>query len=164
MAEINETQIAWIIGACNQIDARVQMNMETRKLWQRQMAGFTFEQVKDACDRFYDRPWNKDYPRPVIDPASLRREILEHLSRETARGDALTASEWKRPSHKWRDRNPEKWDQMVRAGRDAHREDLQRRGIPLKSWQHLDTLHGPHGPQDKITPKRGPLARSHDDH
>lgn len=93
MSTITEEQMKWVIGTCNQIDPRTQMNMPTLDLWVKNLSAFTLAQVQDACDRFYSRPWNSPTPKPVIDPANLRRDIRAEAERESARDAALEAPE-----------------------------------------------------------------------
>ncbi|MGL3805868.1 hypothetical protein ACSYDW_07185 [Paeniglutamicibacter sp. R2-26] len=119
----------------NGIDPRIQMTAPNAQLWGRVVGDKTALEVTVATQVYYERPRLNGREHPPIDPATIKRIIFDEDNRAQAMANAQTAIPFKRPTGTWRDRNPGLWDQLYAKGRDEHRADLQRRGIPLQPHQ-----------------------------
>lgn len=129
-------ECAAIMTYANQIDARIQLNDPTLDAWWAAMEHIGFKAAQWGIADYYGtaNP-NQNRGLQALLPATLRTRVLAEAERRQAKQDAQTALPFKRPTGTWRDRNPGLWDQLVAKGRDAHRADLEHRGIPLQAHQ-----------------------------
>lgn len=124
----------------NGIDPRIQMNVPTAELWGRTVGHKRFIEVKTAILVYYERYPTNGRENPPVSAAMVRRIISDEDTRAAAMQSAQQAIAPTRTPGSYRERNPEKWDALVAKGRDDHRANLARMGIPLTEWQLSATL------------------------
>lgn len=132
----------------NQIDPRVQLNDSTLEVWEHALAHAVYEQVRWVIKDHYSSGVNaNEAHQAMITAALIRRRITDETNRATASRAALEAGPRDQSYASLRKNDPERWDQLVRAGSDHRRNMLDdygdadpfKRGIlpeghPLKTW------------------------------
>lgn len=134
--EQRNEEIKTCIALANGIDPRIQMNPPTLSLWTKTLVGKSFDAIHAAIELHYMRPAPPNRDRPAVDATIIRRIIAD----ETERAQAVQSAQKALPAgvkdpSSYRARNPDEWDQLYAKGRDAHRANLARIGIPLTEWQ-----------------------------
>ncbi|GAB3192056.1 hypothetical protein [Nesterenkonia suensis] len=86
---IERHHAAMLVGYCSSIDARVQPTTANTDLWYDALAGAPFGIIHDTIKAWHLVYRNKEY-RPVIDPATIRKEAKQQIEVEQLRHHALT--------------------------------------------------------------------------
>lgn len=123
------------ITYANGIDPRIQMNVPTAELWGRTVGHKLAIEVKTAILVYYERYPANGRENPPISAAMVRRIIRDEDTRAQAMQSAQAALPPARSPVTFRERNPEKWDELMAKSRDDRRAELARRGIPLTQFQ-----------------------------
>lgn len=123
------------ITYANGIDPRIQMNVPTAELWGRTVGHKLAIEVKTAILVYYERYPANGRENPPVSAAMVRRIISDEDTRAQAMQSAQAALPPARSPITFRERNPEKWDELMAKGRDDRRAELARRGTPLTQFQ-----------------------------
>ncbi|KAA0979910.1 hypothetical protein FQ154_01755 [Paeniglutamicibacter gangotriensis] len=129
-------QCAALMTYANQIDARIQLNDPTLDAWWSAVERLDYEAAKWSVKDYYatSNP-NSNFGTPALVPATLRARVHAEIERNAARQRALEPPAKHTNPMSYRERNPEEFNRLMKKGRDDHRADLTRRGIPLTEWQ-----------------------------
>lgn len=143
-------QVNVLLTSASRIDPLILNTDETFVVWEPQLNTVDFNQAEQIVMDYYGN--REPHERNAITPGHIRRQARARIQRNASKRAAIDraetqAGDYKRNTNAWRSRNPQEWDRLVQQGRDDHRERLRQQGIPLKSWQELETLHGP---QDRV--------------
>lgn len=133
---MHEQQVVQCLTYLNQLDPRIQLNDAASDMWFYALEQLGMDEVIWVIRDYYAtaNP-NGVGGVPSLTPATLKHRLRSAQERAGSKQRALEAPKRDEPMPSWRERNPEEFDRLYAKGRDDHRADLERRGIPLTEWQ-----------------------------
>lgn len=133
---MNEEQVVNCLTYLSQLDPRVQINDAASDLWFYAIESLPMDQVIWIIRDYYATASpNSVGGVPALTPATLKHRLRDMRDRAESKQRALEPPPKHTNPMSYRSRNPEEFARLMRQGRDDHRADLQRRGIPLTAWQ-----------------------------
>ncbi|MFI8412822.1 hypothetical protein ACIGB6_10130 [Paeniglutamicibacter gangotriensis] len=129
-------EAAAILTHANQLDAFLPVNDANTDAWWMALKNHEFKNAKWAVSTYYaETPVGRDGRVPSLAPRTLRDRIRSTIDTVASIDSAQKALPPARSPVTFRERNPEKWDELMAKGRDDRRAELARRGIPLTQFQ-----------------------------
>lgn len=128
-----------LLAYANQIDPLISLSDANVDVWWESLQRHEYEQALWCIKDYYanTKPgW--DGRVPAIGAALLRQRIGDKRHLVESQQRALEPPPKHTNPESFRARDPEAWARLVAKGRDDHRADLVRRGIPLLAGQVSD--------------------------
>lgn len=128
---MREDETAALVVQINQFDPFVQANDAAAKIWHGSMYQITFAEAEDAVVQHY-----RANPGQQAQPGAILKRALNTRASKEAGTRAIEVPQTRREleasdgkiQRSWRQRNPEEWDRLMEAGRQARIADLKARG------------------------------------
>lgn len=136
------TDTAKLIIWINQFDPFVQANDAAARIWHHSMSPLTYAEAEMAVEQHYrQNPGVKAEPGAILRRALQIRSSSQAGLRAAAVADAIEAPRepWELQQQNatdgnliksWRQRNPERWKELMEQGAADRRADLEARGRP----------------------------------
>lgn len=125
---MNDQEVNALLTEVSQVDNFVKNTDQEFEVWKFALAGVDYTLAREVTIRFHAE---KEPGGPSITPGYIRRAVAREVERAAVKRAALERGpdvHYRRQVNTWRARNPEMWDELVRAGTHEQWDAWRRQG------------------------------------